>query len=160
MRSFWRLIISTSTLIFRPSLETSVHITWHGARINFGDLPQYLTYAVPCRTCTNIKNLDRDPCEVKAPICREKVMDPQLCLEDIVGVLDGGGDDEAAHRLQQDDHQHQGRVALHQSCTHTHTERLKLTDFFLRSKKFKQKGTILSFCMSDNGKRLLGTERL
>jgi hypothetical protein len=45
-----------------------------------------------------------------------------LCLEDIVGVFDGGGDDEAAHRLQQDDHQHQGRVALHQSCT-THTER-------------------------------------
>jgi hypothetical protein len=42
---------------------------------------------------------------------------PQLCLEDIVGVFDGGGDDKAAHRLQQDDHQHQGRVALHQSCT-------------------------------------------
>jgi hypothetical protein len=62
-----------------------------------------------------------------------------LYLEDIVGVLDGGGDDEAAHRLQQDDHQHQGRVALHQSCT-THTEREAPIDgvFFIQSKKFEQ----------------------
>jgi hypothetical protein len=50
----------------------------------------------------------------------------QLCLKDIVGVLDGGGHDKAAHRLQQDDHQHQGRVALHQPCTPTQRERLQL----------------------------------
>jgi hypothetical protein len=40
---------------FRPSgshsqpRSTAVHITWHGAQINFGDLPPYLTY-VPIRT--------------------------------------------------------------------------------------------------------------
>ncbi len=27
----------------RP-MSTAVHITWHGAQINFGDLPPYLTY--------------------------------------------------------------------------------------------------------------------
>ncbi len=26
------------------SMGTAVHITWHGAQINFGDLPPYLTY--------------------------------------------------------------------------------------------------------------------
>ncbi len=25
-------------------MSTAVHITWHGAQINFGNLPQYLTY--------------------------------------------------------------------------------------------------------------------
>ncbi len=30
-------------------MSTAVHITWHGAQINFGDLAPYLTYArVPC----------------------------------------------------------------------------------------------------------------
>jgi hypothetical protein len=27
-------------------MSTAVHITWHGAQINLGDLPPYLTYAV------------------------------------------------------------------------------------------------------------------
>ncbi len=27
-------------------ISTAVHITWHGAQINFGDLPPYLTYAL------------------------------------------------------------------------------------------------------------------
>ncbi len=27
-------------------VSTTVHITWHGAQINFGDLPHYLTYAL------------------------------------------------------------------------------------------------------------------
>jgi hypothetical protein len=26
-------------------MKIAVHITWHGAQINFGDLPPYLTYA-------------------------------------------------------------------------------------------------------------------
>ncbi len=60
--------------------------------------------------------------QYKLPILRDKIINSQLCLEDIVGVLDGGGDDEAAHRLQQDHHQHQGSVALHQSCTRTQRE--------------------------------------
>jgi hypothetical protein len=25
-------------------MSTAVHITWHGAQINFGDLPPYLTF--------------------------------------------------------------------------------------------------------------------
>ncbi len=28
-------------------MRTAVHITWHGAQINFGDLTQYLTYGRP-----------------------------------------------------------------------------------------------------------------
>ncbi len=27
-------------------MSTAVHITWHGAQINFGDLPPYLTYGL------------------------------------------------------------------------------------------------------------------
>ncbi len=27
-------------------MSTAVHITWHGAQINFGDLPSYLTYGL------------------------------------------------------------------------------------------------------------------
>jgi hypothetical protein len=27
-------------------MSTAVHITWHGAQINFGDLTPYLTYAI------------------------------------------------------------------------------------------------------------------
>ncbi len=27
-------------------INTAVHITWHGARLNFGDLPPYLTYGI------------------------------------------------------------------------------------------------------------------
>jgi hypothetical protein len=26
-------------------ISTAVHITWHGAQVNFGDLPTYLTYS-------------------------------------------------------------------------------------------------------------------
>ncbi len=29
-------------------MRTAVHITWHGAQINFGELPPYLTYGEKC----------------------------------------------------------------------------------------------------------------
>jgi hypothetical protein len=29
-------------------MSTAVQITWHGAQINFGDLPAYLTYGIAC----------------------------------------------------------------------------------------------------------------
>jgi hypothetical protein len=33
-------------------MSTAVHITWHGAQINFGDLPPYLTYSPTCHLST------------------------------------------------------------------------------------------------------------
>ncbi len=36
-------------------MSTAVHITWHGAQINFGDLPPYLTYAPICRWLMPLK---------------------------------------------------------------------------------------------------------
>ncbi len=33
-------------------MRTAVHITWHGAQINFGDLAPYLTYGGARSTCT------------------------------------------------------------------------------------------------------------
>ncbi len=48
-------LLTNSALVFESKCEgrgwvagswsTAVHITWHGAQINFGDLPPYLTYA-------------------------------------------------------------------------------------------------------------------
>ncbi len=32
-------------------MSAAVHITWHGAQINFGDLPQYLTYGIEPILC-------------------------------------------------------------------------------------------------------------
>ncbi len=39
-------------------MNTAVHITWHGAQVNFGDLPPYLTYAYKYRSW----NLCKMPC--------------------------------------------------------------------------------------------------
>ncbi len=49
-------LLTNSALVYDPNcggggvagsqpMSTAVHITWHGAQINFGDLPSYLTYA-------------------------------------------------------------------------------------------------------------------
>ncbi len=45
---------------------TAVHITWHGAQINFGDLPPYLTYDVPVLYAISCLTTDR--------LCSEGIM--------------------------------------------------------------------------------------
>ncbi len=55
-------------------MSTAVHITWHGAQINFGDLPTYLTYeyalfrGIPSwsdHLCSHTTS--NQPCTVKVP---------------------------------------------------------------------------------------------
>ncbi len=49
-----------------PVVSTAVHVTWHGAQINFGDLPPYLTYAFKTRPSQKVP----DPTgSVSATLC-------------------------------------------------------------------------------------------
>jgi hypothetical protein len=80
-------------------MRTAVHITWHGAQINFGDLPPYLTY-VPL--CTLAQGLEESEGRITALISKVRTLENVNTdlNKKITGLDRRGKEQEALHKKQ------------------------------------------------------------